>query len=132
MKVKLGFENFYLYSSVNPGNGESFTLLLPKVNVDCMNVFLKELDQEMKKDFILIMDGAGWHKSRHLKIPKNIQIIILPPYCPELNAVERLWKFIKDNTIKNKVFETLKILEDEVCEFVKNLTRDDVMKLCGL
>ncbi|NBR94979.1 MAG: hypothetical protein EBT55_01545 [Proteobacteria bacterium] len=43
-------------------------------------------------------NGWGWHKSRNLIIPKNIQIILLPPYCPELNCVERLWRFIKDNT----------------------------------
>jgi len=77
-----------------------------------MNVFLEELAEEIKEDFILIMDGAGWHKSKDLIIPENIQIEILPPYCPELNLVERFWKHIKDNTIKNKVFETLEMLED--------------------
>lgn len=76
------------------------------------------------------MDGAGWHKSKDLIIPRNIQIILLPPYCPELNCVERLWKYIKDNVIKNKVFETLEILEKEVCEFVRNLTADVVMSVC--
>ncbi len=50
---------------------------------------------KLKKDFILIMDGAGWHKSKNLVIPKNIQIILLPPYCPELNPVKRLWRYIK-------------------------------------
>ena len=38
----------------------------------------KELSKEIKGDFILIMDGAGWHKSKNLIIPKNIQIILLP------------------------------------------------------
>ena len=61
---------------------------------------------------------------------KNIKIILLPPYCKELNPVERLWRFIKDNTIKNKVFETLKNLEDEVCEFIKNLTEEVVFGIC--
>ena len=96
-----------------------------------MNFYLKELSEEIKEDFILIMDGAGWHQSKNLIVPKNIQIVLLPPYCPELNPVERLWKYIKDNVIKNKVFETLEILEDEVCEFVKNLTSDIVMGVCG-
>jgi len=74
---------------------------MPNVDTACMNVFLEELAEEIKEDFILIMDGAGWHKSKNLIVPKNIQIFLLPPYCPELNPVERLWKFIKDNTIKN-------------------------------
>ncbi len=130
VKIRLGFENFYLYSSINPCDGKSFTLLMPNVDTACMNVFLEELSEEIKEDFILIMDGAGWHKSKDLIVPENIQIVLLPPYCPELNPVERLWKFIKDNTIKNKVFETLKNLEDEVCEFVKNLTKDVVMSIC--
>ena len=131
VKVKLGFKNFYLYSCVNSTNGKNFTLLMPNVETACMNVYLRELSEEIKTDSILIMDGAGWHKSKDLIIPRNIQIILLPPYCPELNPVERLWKYIKDNTIKNKVFETLKNLEDEVCEFVKNLTDDVVVGICG-
>lgn len=104
---------------------------MPNVDTDCMNVFLEELSGEIKEDFILIMDGAGWHKSKDLIVPTNIQIVLLPPYCPELNPVERLWKFIKDNTIKNKVFETLKSLEENVYEFVKNLTDEVVLGVCG-
>lgn len=96
-----------------------------------MNVFLEELAKEKKEKFILIMDGAGWHKSKDLKIPENIQIELLPPYCPELNPVERLWKYIKDNVIKNKIFETLTELEDKVCEFVRNLPADVVRGICG-
>jgi transposase len=83
-------------------------------------------------DFILIMDGAGWHKSKDLIIPKNIQIVLLPPYCPELNPVERLWRFIKEHTIKNKVFETLEELENQVCEFVGNLNNEIVKSICSI
>jgi transposase len=105
---------------------------MPNVDTACMNVYLQELSKEVDEDFILIMDGAGWHKSKNLIVPKNIQLVILPPYCPELNPVERLWRFIKDNTIKNKVFETLKNLEDEVCEFVRNLTVEVIKNICSV
>jgi transposase len=97
-----------------------------------MNVFLKEMSRDISDEFILIMDGAGWHKSKKLIIPQNIQIILLPPYCPELNPVEKLWKYIKDNTIKNKVFEVLSELEDKVCNFIGGLENDVVMSVCGL
>lgn len=60
---------------------------------------------------IVVMDCAGWHKSGNLKMPHNIEIIYLPPYSPELNPVERLWQYIKSNTIKNKVYANLEILE---------------------
>jgi hypothetical protein len=129
--VKLGFKNFYLYSSVNSNDGKHFTLLLPNVNTDCMNVYLKELSRKIKEDVVLIMDGAGWHKSKNLIIPKNIQIVLLPPYCPELNPVERLWRYIKDNVLKNKVLNTLLELELAVCKFVRNLSVDVVGGICG-
>ena len=79
-------------------------------------------------DTILLV--VPWHKSKNLIIPKNIEIILLPPYCPELNPVERLWRYIKDNTIKNKVFETLVELVNLVCEFIKNLTDEVVLGIC--
>ena len=47
------------------------------------------------------MDRASWHKSKDLNIAKNIEFMILPAYSLELNPIERLCKYIKDNTIKN-------------------------------
>ena len=116
---------------MNSNDGKHFTLLLPNVNTDCMNVYLKELSRKIKEDVVLIMDGAGWHKSKNLIIPKNIQIVLLPPYCPELNPVERLWRYIKDNVLKNKVFNTLLELELAVCKFMRNLSVDVVGGICG-
>lgn len=57
-----------------------------------MNVFLRTLSEEIDEgDFVvLIMDQAGWHKSRALVVPGNIVILHLPPYSPELNPMERL------------------------------------------
>ena len=91
VRVKLGFQNFYLYGAVSPVSGESFNYIIPGCNTECMNFFLKELSGEFSNEqLILIMDGAGWHKSSTLVIPSNIKIIHLPPYCPELNPIERL------------------------------------------
>lgn len=134
VQIKLGFKNFYLYTSINSQSGEQYTLLLPYVNTDCMNLYLKELSDNLKrenKEVVMIMDGAGWHKSKDLEVPDNITIKILPPYCPELNPVERLWRYVKDHTIKNKVFDSLKDIEDDVCNFIKNLSREKVISICG-
>ena len=58
-----------------------------------MNAFLKILDTERKSDehIVLIMDGAGWHKSKALELPEGITALLLPPYSPELNPMENLW-----------------------------------------
>ncbi len=63
VKVKLGRENFYLYSAVNPRNGENFSLFAPNVNTDCINIFLEQMSQYLgiRKAF-LVMDCASWKK----------------------------------------------------------------------
>jgi hypothetical protein len=74
IKIKLGFQNFYIYSTVNPISGESFTLKLPNVDTTCMNVFLEEMYKEIgENEAVIIMDGAGWHKSKGLVIQRILQ-----------------------------------------------------------
>lgn len=60
IKVKLGYKNFYLYSAISPKTGKEFTLLLPNVNINCMNIFSEEFSKINKdKKIVIIMDGAG-------------------------------------------------------------------------
>ena len=96
-----------------------------------MNVFLAEMSKEYANDkIVLVMDGAGWHKSKNLQVPENIEIILLPPYSPELNPVERFWQHIKCHTIRNKVYKTLKELKNTVAEFIKNIPIETVKSIC--
>ena len=54
---------------------------------------------------VVLMDRAGWHSTGKLKIPKNLTIILLPPKSPELNPVENIWHYLRDNYLSNRVFE---------------------------
>lgn len=131
VKMKLGYKNFYLYSGVDTKDGSSFSLIMPSVNTETMNVFLAELSQEYSSDKLaLIMDGAGWHKSRDLKVPENIKIFFLPPYSPELNPVERLWLYIKQRILSNKIYQTIDELENALCEFINGLSKQVVKNIC--
>jgi transposase len=131
VKMKLGFQNFYLYSAVNPRSGEDFTLIAPNVNTICMNIFLEKLSEYIgDTQIILVMDCAGWHRARNLNVPKNITIMYLPPYSPELNPVERFWRFIKQHTIKNKIYENIDLLEQAVSTFIKQLDKLTISSLC--
>jgi transposase len=53
---------------------------------------------------VLIMDQAGWHTTDKLTLPPNITILSLPPRSPELNPVENIWQFIRENWLSNRVF----------------------------
>jgi len=91
VKVKIGYKNFYIYGCAAPITGKNFMLLLPKANTACMNIFLSELSKEWgDRKVILVVDSAGWHKSKDLVVPNNIKLVYLPPYSPELNPIERL------------------------------------------
>ena len=130
--VKLGYKNFYLYGGVDIKDGSNFNLFLPKCNTENMNVFLSELSKEYPEDRIsMIMDGAGWHKSKGHIVPANIKIIYLPPYSPELNPVERLWLYIKKNVLSNRIYEELEDLEISLCGFIMSLDNAVVKNICS-
>ena len=113
------------------GNGNHFSLQLPYINTDCMQLYLDELAKEIDEEIIIIMDGAGWHKSGRLVVPHNMHIIYLPPYSPELNPVERLWLYIKKSTIYNKIYETLEELEETIGNFIVSLQSDTIAQICN-
>ena len=122
----------YAYGAVEPQTGESFFLVLPYCNTDCMNVFLGELSAAYPDDFILmIADGAAWHKSKGLYIPDNIEIIPLPPYTPEMNPIEQIWKEIRKRGFKNEVFQTLEKVVDRLCDTICSLSAKTVKSITG-
>jgi transposase len=100
--------------------GEGFTLLLPWVNTDMMNVFLAGMaERPGGRRCILVMDRAGWHVSKELKVPPNIRIVLLPPYSPGLNPVERLWRRVKRDTVLNRLHLTLESVVDAVDAYMR-------------
>ena len=50
-----------------------------------------------------------------LVVPPNITIMALPPKCPELNPVENVWQFLRDNWLSNRVFKSYDDLVDHCC-----------------
>jgi len=132
IKVKQGYQNFYIYSSVCPHSGDSFNLFMPEVNTEMMNIYLKELSNTfLDKKIILIMDQASWHKSNDLKKVNNIKFKLLPPYSPELNPIEKLWWWLRKEKTHNKVFKTLDAMMDELESEFKNLTNSRLKTLCA-
>ena len=86
----------YVYGAVEPLSGENFFLVLSQCDTVNMNVFLEYLSEQYEDDIILLIcDGAVWHKSKGLDIAKNIKIGHIPPYTPEMNPIEQIWKQIR-------------------------------------
>ena len=83
-----------------------------------MNLHLREISLNVapQAHAILILDQAGWHLSKALEVPDNITILPLPPKSPELNPVENVWQFIRDNWLSNRVFSDDDDILDHCCE----------------
>jgi transposase len=64
---------------------------------------------------VLLLDQAGWHGSRDLVVPDNITLLPLPPRSPELNPVENVWQFMRDNWLSNPVFASYADILDHCC-----------------
>jgi len=118
-------EYIYVFSSVCPQTGELYSVILPACNTYTMQLFLNGLaNQYNYYRIILLMDRAGWHTSSKLHVPDNISIWSLPPYSPELNPVELIWRELRKYYFNNQLFEDLDDLEDKLVESLKDFSND--------
>ena len=88
--------------------------MLPLCNTETMSLHLAEISLAVAPGAhaVVLMDQAGWHTTGKLDIPRNISIIALPPKCPELNPVENIWQFMRDNWLSNRVFTSYDAIVD--------------------
>ena len=96
-----------------------------------MNIYLEELLKEYPdKDILIILDQARWHKAKDLKVPQNVTLMFLPPYSPELNPVEKLWKWLRKEVTHNNLFKTLEALMDALEKEFRKMIPQEFMQLC--
>lgn len=130
--VKTGYKNFYLYAAVDPIEGESFILELPRVDTDMVNLFFQELhDAFPDRKILFIWDQAGYHRAKDLQIPSNIKIEYLPPYSPELNPPERLWRWLRRHACRNRLFNSIDEQAEILGNAIRSLTKKDFSLLCS-
>ena len=70
---------------------------------------------------MLLLDRAGWHTTARLAVPKNITLVFLPSRAPELNPVENIWQYLRQNWLSNRVFESHEAIVEAACEAWRNL-----------
>ncbi len=120
----------YAFGAVEPRTGEHFFWVMPRCDTICMNYFLADMSKTYPKDEILLVcDGAAWHKSKGLIVPENIKLLHIPPYTPEMNPIEQIWKPIRAMGFRNEVFGTLERVIDRLCETICRLTPEIVRSI---
>lgn len=114
-QATLTHEYTYVYAAVDVQRGVLDTLVLPHVNTDCMQAFLDEVAQHHRGGaIVMVLNGAGWHRSNALCAPANMYLLPSPPYAPELNPVEHLRDELREKYFHNRVFDSFYALEDHL------------------
>lgn len=97
-----------------------------------MSLFLRELSNQFQEDTILLCcDGAAWHKAKSLELPDNIVLFHIPPYTPEMNPIEQIWKEIRKRGFRNVAFATLQKVVLRLCDAICSLTANTISSITG-
>jgi hypothetical protein len=125
------FDNFYLFGAVEPTTGDSFFLELPLLNSAMFQLWLDDFAQTFVTSFnILVLDNGAFHTAKTLRWPPNVTPVPLPPYSPELNPMERLWRDLKDQ-LADTVSKNLDALSDTVCRLIQSYAQAALKSLTG-
>jgi DDE superfamily endonuclease len=121
------YEWLYVYGFARPRNGQTFTVLLPRVNVermaDALAAFATHADPGGAKVLVLVVDNAGWHTAKRLVVPANVRLHFLPPCTPELQPVEPFWALVRE-AVANDTFDRLADLRRRVTRRCRRLADD--------
>ena len=107
------YEWAYLFGAVCVDTGECNGWIAPVANTEVFNFQLESLSRQLAIDVhaVLVVDRAGWHMARGVVVPGNITVVPLPPYSPELNPCESIWKVLRQRYLSNRVFPDIEQLD---------------------
>ena len=84
--------------------------------------FIEEMGQRYPdENIVMVVDGAGWHRSEALALPENLQLYFLPPYSPELNPQEHIWDELREKFFHNQAFDSMDALERQLLMGLRQL-----------
>lgn len=129
--VTYRFENCYLYGAVEPATGASFFLELPYLNSRAFQWWLEGFATAFPASCnLLVLDNGAGHKAKAVRWPANVIPIFLPPYSPELNPIERLWRDLKDK-LATRDIPTLAALSEALCQIIQAYAPTALQSLTG-
>ena len=123
----------YIYGAICPAEGKAAGLVLPRCNTEGMTLHLAEIAATVAPGAhaVLLLDQARWHGSGALIVPPNITLMPLPSKCPELNPVENIWQFMRDNWLSNRIFKSYDDILDQCC-FAWNRLADQPWRIMSI
>ncbi len=129
------FLSTYIFGACCPDKDKSCALILPHVDFDMMQIHLNEISTKVDQGYhaLILVDRAGWHMTEQIQLPKNITLIPLPPYSPELNPMEQLWEQLRKIKLSNACYKDYKEIVSAAVEAWNTFTSVNgaVQRLCS-
>lgn len=108
-------DSVYLFGAICPNRGVGAAIIMPSVNLEAMNEHLAEISTQVTPGAraVLLCDRAGWHQTGgKLTVPDNIALLPLPPYSPDLNPMENVWDYLRQNKLCARVWDSYETIFD--------------------
>ncbi len=123
------FKSTYLWGSYSPIDGDSFVWEINGTDSIIFEQYLQALSLHRPNEFkILVIDNAGFHSTKNITIPKNIHLLRIPPYSPELNPCEQVWQYMK-NRFQNQVFKSMDKLKEWLYKTVNSMSTSTIKSI---
>jgi putative transposase len=108
------YENAYVFGAVCPSRDTGVALIMPHADTEAMQAHIDEIGRAVAPGThaLILLDKAGWHTTRKLVLPANLTLVPLPPACPELNAAENIWQYLRQTYLSNRVFTSYAAILD--------------------
>jgi len=137
IKTNSGRQRLNLHGALNAETLEVTIIESETVNTDSTVKLIEMVDQKysLAKEIILLADNAKYHYSKevqnNLKDHPRVRMVFLPSYAPNLNLIERLWKFFKKKVLYNRYHENIKTFRSACINFFKNIDQysDEITSL---
>jgi len=128
-EVQWQFLYRWLYGLIEPLSGTSLLLEFSHLDSTCFEAFLVAFAVQFPDDLHVIqVDNARAHSAQTLAIPDNVVLLFQPPYCPEVNPIERLWRELKRD-LAWMHFEDIDAVQQAISQWAKQLTPEAVRSL---
>ena len=125
----------YIFGAFCPARDQSVGLVLPQANTEAMAHQLNALSKviEPGRHAVVICDQAAWHMTPLLPTPRNISILPLPPYSPELNPAEQVWQQLRNRYLANRCFSDYDDIVEACCLAWNRFTEtpNSIRSLCS-
>ena len=121
----------YVDGAVEPTTGERFFLERPYLNAEGCQIFIDTFAAAFPDSLnLLLLDNSGAHTAQRLRLPATVRLVFLPPYCPELNPIERVWRDLKD-ALAWLQFPTLDAQQDDIAHLLRGYQAVTLQALTG-